>query len=225
MVGYTSTSTNYYDSGTTGAWTVWCTSSCTNSTTTTSSNNAWVSWVTDDSTTSTSTTTGTTWSTWNSVSTNNAPPATNSWRAVRREETEEERAERERRTEERRLRLEEERKIREEAHERAEKLLLGFLDRKQRKDWVKGGRFYLYSGKKRYRIKRGRAGNVELVDRKGEVLERYCCHPVQHVPEADCALSQMLALQYNEEHFLKLANVHHRAPGFNRAEYERRLAA
>jgi len=97
---------------------------------------------------------------------------------------------------------------------RAEQLLHQYLDREQRREWKRNKQFNVQVGDRRYRIKSGRSSNVELVDRAGEVLERYCCHPVEMVPTGDCVLTQMLMLLYEEERFLQTANVHYTAPGF-----------
>ena len=122
--------------------------------------------------------------------------------------------------EERRIRREYEeqtRRYREEnnaAFLRAEQLLRQYLNREQRREWLQDKQFHVQVGDRRYRIKSGRIGNVELVNRDGVVLERYCCHPVEMVPTGDCVLAQMLMLMYQEDEFLRLANVQYTAPGF-----------
>jgi hypothetical protein len=111
-----------------------------------------------------------------------------------------------------------ERKVQDEeraaAKARAQKLLLSVLNEDQKRDWVAHGHFYLHKGDKKYRIKRGRSGNVELVDSRNEPLERYCAHPVESVPDEDTALAQMMMLLYDEEKFIALANVHFTKAGF-----------
>lgn len=144
--------------------------------------------------------------------------------AVHRELTPEERAAREAE----RIRWEEQRKVedaeRERARENAKKLLLSILNEDQKKDWVAHGHFFLHVGDRKYRIKRGRSGNVELVDPKThEILERYCAHPVQNVPDEDTAVAQMMYLLHDEQRFIGLANVHYTKPGFQ--SQKRRLAA
>lgn len=144
--------------------------------------------------------------------------------AIHREPTPEERAAREAE----RIRWEEQRKAEEaeraRARENAKKLLLSVLNEDQKKDWAASGHFYLHVGDRKYRIKRGRSGNVELVDPKThEPLERYCAHPVQNVPDEDTAVAQMMYLLHDEQRFIGLANVHYTKPGF--PSQKRRMAA
>lgn len=61
---------------------------------------------------------------------------------------------------------------------------------------------------KRYRIHKGRSGNVELLAPDGTPLRRYCAHPLLYVPDEDTMLSQKLMLESDEEQFLRTANVH-----------------
>ena len=61
---------------------------------------------------------------------------------------------------------------------------------------------------KRYRIHKGRSGNVELLAPDGTPLRRYCAHPDLYVPDEDTMLSQKLVLESDEERFLRTANVH-----------------
>lgn len=105
---------------------------------------------------------------------------------------------------------------------RAQALLESVLNEEQRRDWAARGHFFLHVGEKKYRIKRGRSGNVELVDQNNEPLERYCAHPVDLVPDEDTAVAQMLHLLYDEDRFLAMANVHWTKPGF---QGQRRKAA
>ena len=101
------------------------------------------------------------------------------------------------------------------AVQNAEKLLLSVLDEKQKEDWVARGQFYVHVGPRKYRIRRGRIGNVELVDPEtDEILQRYCAHPVQPVPNEDTAVAQLLHLRHDEQRFIGLANVHYTKPGF-----------
>lgn len=112
---------------------------------------------------------------------------------------------------------------RKQAKVNAEKLLLSVLNEDQKRDWVAQGHFCLFVGDKKYRIKRGRSGNVELLDpRTNEILERYCAHPVQAVPDEDTAVAQMMYLKHDELRFIGLANVHYTKPGF---QSQKRLLA
>lgn len=105
---------------------------------------------------------------------------------------------------------------------KAETLLLQNLDRSQRLTWLNANYFDISVGDRRYRIRRGWAGNVDLLDAQGKAIVNYCCHPNTHVPEADCALSQMMMLLYDEAGFLKLANIAWRDASL---PYPRRQAA
>ena len=91
---------------------------------------------------------------------------------------------------------------------RAEALLMDHLDKEQRNDLLLKHCFYLHVGRKRYRVDRGRSGNVKLLNDAGSIVRKYCIHPVDaSVPVADVMLSQKLLLEANEEEFLKIANA------------------
>lgn len=98
---------------------------------------------------------------------------------------------------------------RQAANARAEVLLQSCLTPLQAETLKKRGFFYV-CGKDGnvYRIKRGYAGNVERVDPKNfdTALERFCAHPDSDVPAADAMLAQKLALEFNPDAFLKVAN-------------------
>lgn len=107
------------------------------------------------------------------------------------------------------LRAEEERA---KARERAEKLLRENLDDQQIEELDTKGHFHLESiqangERRKYRINRGRARNVQLISPEGAVLRTYCAHPVEDVPDADTMLAQKLYLEGAEEEFLRIANV------------------
>lgn len=98
------------------------------------------------------------------------------------------------------------------ARDKARQLLLAQLDDRQRVDLASNGYFELEtiqpSGeRRRYRIHRGRSGNVERVDQEGRRLRRYCIHPVMACPDEDTMLTQKLWLEHNEELFLRTANA------------------
>lgn len=164
------------------------------------------------------------WDLWNSGYVSNVRDRAPVVPIVRRQPSPEEvatRQEEERRWQAEQAIQEAERKA---AKENAKKLLLSVLDDEQKKDWAKDGHFYLHVGAHKYRIKRGRAGNVELVDpQTNEPLERYCAHPIQAVPDEDTAVAQMMYLKFDEKRFIGLANVHYTKPGFE--SQKRRLAA
>lgn len=142
------------------------------------------------------------WRTWNSGYTNY--PATD--RLMQRERYVEDPVALARRTEE--IRIEGERMAK--ARERADKLLHECLSPEQSEELRNNGHFHLevFSGdvRRRYRINRGRAGNVLQVDDSGRVLKRLCIHPIEMVPDGDTMLAQKLFLEGAEEEFLRVAN-------------------
>jgi hypothetical protein len=101
-------------------------------------------------------------------------------------------------------------------HRRAKKkavaLLLKFLTDDQRAEFHASGFFHVRGGStgRRYRIKRGRVGNIDWIDDEG-IVKRYCAHPVAECPDEDTMLAQALHLgsAANEESFIKIANVHY----------------
>lgn len=96
------------------------------------------------------------------------------------------------------------------AKRRAEALLVENLSDAQAAEWARCGQFHVETagGRRRYRIRRGRVGNVTLVRApRGERCQiDYCCHVVAHVPDADNCLAQKLLLEADEPAFLALAN-------------------
>lgn len=102
----------------------------------------------------------------------------------------------------------------ETARTRAEGLLREHLTSRQREDLATKNYFEVCAvdfkrGERRYyRIKRGRAQNVFLLDGpQGREVQRLCCHPLEQVPDADTMLAQKLMLEMNEALFLKTANI------------------
>jgi hypothetical protein len=163
------------------------------------------------------------WASWNN-SWAPTPARVYGFPAVHRELTPEERAARAAEEERRRLEYEAQQAERKLANANAQKLLLSVLNEEQKRDWAAHGHFYLHVGDRKYRIKRGRSGNVELVDpQTNEPLERFCAHPVQAVPDEDTAVAQMMYLKYDERRFIGLANSHWTKPGHE--SLKRRMAA
>jgi len=188
----TTTSNAYLTSTTGDTWTEW-----NQIYTATTSNHIYTSYTA--STTSNIITA--TWSAWNDnylVKAHNilVPPRISEEERQRRAEAEKQRQ---------LLYAEEERK-RKLADAKAEKLLLQLLDEKQAQEYKEKGRFHMYVGNKKYRIDKGWAGNVKLVEEKGNVLSSYCIHPRQRMPEADNLIAQKLMLEANEQEFLRVAN-------------------
>lgn len=162
-----------------------------------------------------------TWSSWN-LTVNNGTAATNTnsfvWRVWNTgstsitstgtgyAETPEQREAREQRDREYRERYARNQAELRAARDRANALLEKHLDERQKKDWKEKGWFIVdaKSGKK-YRIDRGTHGNVKLLDETGRVVRGYCAQP-NDVPEGDANLAQKLALEHDEEAFLRVAN-------------------
>jgi hypothetical protein len=94
------------------------------------------------------------------------------------------------------------------ASARAEQLLLSVLCEESRRQLATAGFFTVraQSGKV-YQIHRGRTRNVRWRDPATGRTLYYCCHPAEHVPDADTMLSQKLMLELQEAEFLRLANV------------------
>ena len=102
--------------------------------------------------------------------------------------------------------------VRDAARDKARQLLLHHLDDRQRIDLASNGYFDLETisregERRRYRIRRGRAGNVFRLDEQGHQVKRYCIHPVIDCPDEDTMLTQKLWLEKNEELFLRTANA------------------
>ncbi len=97
---------------------------------------------------------------------------------------------------------------------KAETLLLKYLTREQRKDYLEKKYFDVRVGPRTYRLKKFTNGNVELLDKDGKEVVRYCCHPANDVPICDVLMSQMMMLKYDEPGFLRLAIVHRRNHGW-----------
>jgi hypothetical protein len=106
--------------------------------------------------------------------------------------------------EEERIRL----RKKEEADERAMKLLVSMLDDRQRSDLKAYKYFFVEAPSGRlYRIDHGMHGNVKVVDRvTRKIIERLCIQP-SGVPAADANLMQKLLIETAEDHFRANANI------------------
>lgn len=98
------------------------------------------------------------------------------------------------------------------ANNRAEILLREHLTGAQSEELAARGHFHLDAiapngERKRYRIRRGRHGNIDQVDAQGKVLKSLCVHPSMQCPDADTMLAQKLWLETNEPELLRVANV------------------
>lgn len=100
-------------------------------------------------------------------------------------------------------------RLRNEAEARAEKLLLENLDLQQRLDYEKSKSFVVHGRAGwRFRIRAGRMGNVDAIDKSGKVKHRLCAHPNVMLPNCDTMLAQKLLLEDNQDSFMRIANKH-----------------
>ena len=123
-----------------------------------------------------------------------------------RELTPEERERREQQRQEAEQHRQERERQRAEANQKAEELLQGVLTQEQREQLEAMAAFEVETERARYRIRRGRSGNVQELDVEGRVVARYCIHPREAVPDADTMLAQKLLLEVDEAAFLRIAN-------------------
>ena len=98
-------------------------------------------------------------------------------------------------------------KEQEAAVKKAEKLLKQHLNKDQLKTWKKSQYFDLKVGNRVYQIKRGWAGNVDLLTKEGKAKIKYCIHPNTAMPIEDSLLAQKLLLENDEKQFLSIANA------------------
>ncbi len=101
----------------------------------------------------------------------------------------------------------ERRQAEQEAKNKAEILLLKHLSEKQREDLKQKGYFLVEVAGEIYKIMRGFAGNIKLLDKAGRDAKSFCIHPRERVPDADAMLAQKLLLEADTERFHKIANV------------------
>lgn len=110
--------------------------------------------------------------------------------------------------EEERRKREEETQRRIAAEQRAEELLKAHLSAEQTEEYEKCGHFHVVgeSGQ-RYRIRtKSPSINVDVIE-GGKAVRRLCAY-APGLPPGDTFLCQKLALENNENEFLKVANVH-----------------
>jgi hypothetical protein len=97
-----------------------------------------------------------------------------------------------------------------EADKKAEALLRCLLREDQRAQYERERAFEVVTSKgggtRRYRLRKGRTGNVFLVNEHGREVESYCIHPNENVPDADNLIAQKLLLEADETEFLRIAN-------------------
>jgi hypothetical protein len=91
------------------------------------------------------------------------------------------------------------------ATKRAEEMLFLLLSDEQRKQYEEHGYFDTMVNDKLYRINKGRAMNVELIE-GGVAKFKYCALPKEYMPAPDVMAAQLLMLQTDEKRFLSIAN-------------------
>ena len=199
----------HYDSGT--VWTRWNTLyTSTVATNTIDANTTWIIWNNDYTTTgtatmSTNTYTTSTWQSWNDGYYTNQPLIISGdeldfpTKQVRDQEDLVRQA-----TMAEQIRVEQE--AREKAEQRAKELLMSLLDEVQKAMFEKEKYFHVVgqSGKV-YRIRKGRAGNLRLIEDNKEV-EKYCVHPDEQVPDEDTMVAQLIMLKHRENELIGMSN-------------------
>ena len=190
------------------------TSGSTITTTATSGTTVWFDWCanTTHTTATTTATANSIWAIWSTAATGSNLVAVRSGnpRVVETAEQIRERAESlQRYRAEQAERAALERRIAEEANARAEQLLLGVLSAEQRETYQRA-RHIIVTGRsgRRYRVRRGRVGNVDVIGRNGHIESRLCAHPGVWTPDADVMLAQLLHLQHDDDEFCRTANRH-----------------
>ena len=95
-----------------------------------------------------------------------------------------------------------------EAEAAAERLLREHLDAEQVAQLERDRAFVVsVSSGRRYKIKRGRQGNVVEIDARGRSLRKFCIHADLYVPDPDTMLAQKLLLETDEAAFHRIANI------------------
>ena len=95
-----------------------------------------------------------------------------------------------------------------EAEAAAERLLREHLDAEQVAQLERDRAFVVsVSSGRRYKIKRGRQGNVVEIDARGRTLRKFCIHPDLYIPDPDTMLAQKLLLETDEAAFRRIANI------------------
>lgn len=111
-----------------------------------------------------------------------------------------------------------------EAEKRAEALLRSQLSPEQLATYEAAKYFDVIIDEHRtYRIRRGWAGNIELIDARRVTVAKYCIHPKHPIPVGDAMLAQKLMLETEEDRFLDVANMTPLLPTFTRGfDHDRR---
>jgi hypothetical protein len=180
---------------------------------TSTASTTWNTWVGNTIHTTTSTTATRIWTTWSTAATHHdtivmhhpaRPPV-----RLTPEQTRERAAAIERLRAEQAQRAAVERQVAQEANARAELLLVGMLTAEQRETYSQA-RFIIVIGRsgRRYRVRRGRVGNIDVIGPNGHIESRLCAHPGIWTPDPDVMLAQLLHLQHDDDAFCRTANVH-----------------
>lgn len=92
---------------------------------------------------------------------------------------------------------------------RAEALLLSSITPRQASQYRRLKWFTVRGASgDQYRVRKGRVGNVDRIDAAGRVVDRWCAHPAEFVPDCDTMLAQALMLETDDAHFRRMANMH-----------------
>lgn len=93
------------------------------------------------------------------------------------------------------------------AMQKAEELLLLHLTPEQQKSYKSKGYFETAVNDKRYRLYKGRSGNIKLLNKENKEVQSMCVHPCDSIPDHDTVLAQLLALHTNESLLVRTANI------------------
>lgn len=89
----------------------------------------------------------------------------------------------------------------------AEELLREHLDPVQLQSYESLQHFLVNAPSGRtYRIRKGISGNVDVLDKHGDIAGRYCIHPDISVPPQDNMLAQKLFIEHDEPAFRRIGN-------------------
>ena len=102
---------------------------------------------------------------------------------------------------------------REKAQDTAEKLLLDNLNAEQVAEYKQHYHFTIRGRNNvRFRIRKGRSGNVDVINPSGLIDYRLCAHPAMDVPDCDTMLAQKIMLELDQDAFMRVANRHAAPP-------------
>lgn len=206
MLTTANASTHSINTDTGDTLTGWC-----ESTTTTTADDVWPLWC--DGTGSTTTTTDAVWVTWASDSTLVVRSSSDNVFVLPERTPEQQQAHEAQRQAARDQQIKkdhQERIKRRERHNRAVVLLCESLNKKQHIEFDKHGHFFVRAPSNNlYRIRSGRAGNVDLMSKNAKkVIHRLCAHPNIRCPDEDTMLVQKIMLEHFEDKFLETANIY-----------------